>query len=396
MKTIHQFLRRIYRDYHRIRKTPDIFRRKLHQMISNTKFDQRFLNGWSFSPAMVAISPTLRCNLNCVSCGLQNNLKIPDRIPAGTQIDREMSRENILAVADQLSSFRPVVFISGGEPTMYPHLIPFIQRLNEKKRMYICMITNGLKLGDMAEDLLDAGLTNLQISIDGTGEVYNRIRGQGMFKEFHQSLSRFMDVFRQRHASAPVLTANFTVTPLNQNGLTDTVRYVMDQGFSQIQVQHMISITPEFIEAHNSNIKDPYDRLLWTWGENLRYEDMDIPALKTAMAEARHIVSQYEGATLISIPDLDRFSYEQYYEEKPLDESLRLPCRIFYRACVIYPDGSVIPSCACYLHRMGNVLVEPLRKIWNGRNYRYLRTHFNKTGWMGACEKCQIPYTGCL
>lgn len=59
------------------------------------------------------------------------------------------------------------VRLTGGEPLLYPHLIPLIQRLTALGTLdQITLTTNGQALATKAAALCDAGLTRLNISLD--------------------------------------------------------------------------------------------------------------------------------------------------------------------------------------------------------------------------------------
>jgi MoaA/NifB/PqqE/SkfB family radical SAM enzyme len=61
-----------------------------------------------------------------------------------------------------------MVCLTGGEPTLHPDLVPLVRRLTQLGIRRRQLITNGYRLRkELIEGLNDAGLTDLQISIDG-------------------------------------------------------------------------------------------------------------------------------------------------------------------------------------------------------------------------------------
>lgn len=345
---------------------------------------------------MVSVAPTLQCNLQCKTCGFQDNLTRADRQPAGTRFDRIMSREQLMDVAEQLRALHTSIQISGGEPTLHPDLIQFIRNTAGDNHLLCDLMTNGLHLGDLGDDLLTAGLNSIHISVDGTGDAYNAVRGAGVFRRLDQSLTRFFQLKHQQTSRRFMTVAVFTVTPDNQADLVQTAGYVMALGFDQLLLLHPVSIDAAQLRANNAVMSDPRDHALWTWGERIDLEAMDIPALKASITRVRQLISRYPGRSFRSNPDLDTYGYDRFYARKPIVPEQRHPCPAFYLHCVIYPDGSVMPSNGCYFQPLGNVFETPLRKIWNNAAYRGLRRRVRRNGYIPLCTFCFIAYNACL
>jgi len=78
-----------------------------------------------------------------------------------------------------------VVCLTGGEPTLHPELTRIVARMRELGFRRRQLITNGYLLTpDLIEALNEAGLTDLQISVDGvkrnatTVKVLEKLRGK--------------------------------------------------------------------------------------------------------------------------------------------------------------------------------------------------------------------------
>jgi MoaA/NifB/PqqE/SkfB family radical SAM enzyme len=83
---------------------------------------------------------------------------------------------------------------------------------------------------------------------------------------------------------------------------------------------------------------------------------------------------------------------EEYYSEQIRRTKGGDSCLMFWKVGFIYPDGSVMPSNACYFHSMGNIFHEEFKTIWNGDKYRALRRHVRKNGWIPFCSRCYCSY----
>ena len=106
-------------------------------------------------PVMAHIIPIRRCNLACTYCNEYDNVSKP------VAVDIMLER------LDQLAALSTnIVTFSGGEPLLHPQLDQFIS--HDRRRGIIAgMITNGYLLtAQRVQQLNDAGLDHMQISID--------------------------------------------------------------------------------------------------------------------------------------------------------------------------------------------------------------------------------------
>src|SRR5437588_2274263 len=106
-------------------------------------------------PLLVQIIPIRRCNIDCGYCNEYDKVSAP--VPAATM------RRRIDKLADLGTS---VVAFSGGEPMLHPDLDDLIRHIRARGMM-AGLITNGYFLvPKRIQQLNDAGLDYLQISID--------------------------------------------------------------------------------------------------------------------------------------------------------------------------------------------------------------------------------------
>jgi len=106
-------------------------------------------------PVMAHIIPTRRCNLACTYCNEYDDVSQP------------VATEVMLARLDQLADLgTTIVTFSGGEPLLHPSLDRLISHVRSRG-ILAGMITNGYLLtAQRVQQLNDAGLDHMQISID--------------------------------------------------------------------------------------------------------------------------------------------------------------------------------------------------------------------------------------
>src|SRR4051794_9500670 len=132
-------------------------RRKIRAVSRRTREVRMIAKGLASTDHVVLahIVPMRRCNLSCTYCNEYDKVSNPVSVP-------EMKRR-----IDHLKRLgTTVITISGGEPLMHPELDDVIRHVR-KRGIIAGLITNGYLLTQKRiEQLNEAGLDHLQISID--------------------------------------------------------------------------------------------------------------------------------------------------------------------------------------------------------------------------------------
>lgn len=136
------------------------------------------------------ISITDRCNLRCLYC------MPPQGVPSRTR-DEILRMEEILKAAEValqlgISKFR----LTGGEPLLRKGVIPFIRSLALLPGVEdIAVTTNGTLLLELGEQLRDAGVSRLNVSLDTLDiEKYNRITRGGSLKQVWSGIEHALEI----------------------------------------------------------------------------------------------------------------------------------------------------------------------------------------------------------
>lgn len=128
------------------------------------------------------ISLTDKCNLRCSYCMPEDfNLWIPSKDHLTTP---ELVEVIKIAVDCGITEIR----LTGGEPLIRPDIVEIVAKINEiKNPPEISMTTNGLALAKKAQELVDAGLKRINVSLDTLQadrfkEITKRDRIQDVFQ----------------------------------------------------------------------------------------------------------------------------------------------------------------------------------------------------------------------
>jgi MoaA/NifB/PqqE/SkfB family radical SAM enzyme len=133
------------------------FRRDIRALIRRARELRMIFKGVASTdhPVMAHIIPIRRCNLACTYCNEYDDVSKP------VAVDIMLERLDRLAVLGT-----NIVTFSGGEPLLHPQLDQLISHVR-RRGIIAGMITNGYLLtAQRVQQLNDAGLDHMQISID--------------------------------------------------------------------------------------------------------------------------------------------------------------------------------------------------------------------------------------
>ena len=121
---------------------------------------------------------TVRCNLHCSFCGQSRGM-------AGAACG-EMAPEKWLSIADELKDFAPEnaeqeITLWGGEPTLYDGFGVLAEAL-KNRGFFLNVVTNATNISKFRDEICSF-FDNIFVSLDGTEEMHDAVRGKGVFEK---------------------------------------------------------------------------------------------------------------------------------------------------------------------------------------------------------------------
>lgn len=164
-------------------------------------------------PVRLALHLTDRCQLNCTHCFRDPGAKAVD-------LPLALARRTIDALVDAFGIQR--LALTGGEPTLYPALLPLLDHAAERGLLWT-MVSNGERFPERLAEIAAVparrrALDYVQFSLDGaTAERHDAIRGAGSFRTVLHAVSTCvargvpftlqMTLHRQNHQEAEAFVA---------------------------------------------------------------------------------------------------------------------------------------------------------------------------------------------
>ena len=176
-----------------------------------------------FSPFLAQMVVIRRCNLSCGYCSEFDKTSEP--VPFDIL-------EKRLEKLKELGTFG--ISLTGGEPTLHPELPRLVRKCRELRFFRTGMISNGFFLRpELIENLNEAGLQEMQISIDGVR------RNEITDKVLDHLRKRLLDL--RRHARFRV-TVSGVIGAAPPNEAEEVVAFAKELGF-----------TPRVLLVHDHN-----------------------------------------------------------------------------------------------------------------------------------------------
>ena len=170
-----------------------------------------------------------RCNLHCTHCYQDEH---SSELSFG-ELEKLLGQYIAFCAAH---GYRGHINITGGEPLLSKDLYPLLSLL-EKNDITFGLLTNGTLIDDAAAAQL-AGFSRLsfvQVSIDGTRQTHDSIRGEGSFDKAFAGLHHL-----HRHGIQTM--AAFTCHKRNYRELADVIRLVRRHGIDRFWADRLIPL----------------------------------------------------------------------------------------------------------------------------------------------------------
>lgn len=226
------------------------------------------------APVRASLDVTYACDLRCIHCRT-NTGEIPVAIRRA-MLSIDQIAEAMVAL-DRMGTFE--ITLTGGEPTMRRGFWSLIDVVGTLRHATVTLITNAANLRrDQMDRIVDSGISSVRVSIDGTREVFERVR----LIDAYDTVLDNAAYLRDRVASFKVLTTVMQTNLPNVFDLTDQLR---SRGFTR---QDLI-----LVRAHGRGGRN---RLLLTEEQTL--------ALHAAVRDFRRRVSPAEFDLKLNAPYL--------------------------------------------------------------------------------------------
>jgi MoaA/NifB/PqqE/SkfB family radical SAM enzyme len=329
------------------------------------------------SPVEAYFEVANRCNSKCATCPLtfspQENAK-------------QLSLEEFKILVDQLPDLRRAVMQGIGEPLLNRELAPMIRHLKQRG-VYVVFNTNAALLTRRRqEELIDCGLDELRVSVDGsTPETYRKVRGIPAFDRVVANVAEMVRTQRELGSSTPRLSLWVTGIRENLSELPDVIDLAARIGVAEVYLQRMVF----------GFSVDGIDKTLARADESIydqQYRAQAEAFIDEAERRANAHGIRFRGADALS-------PRESIVDRPPIAEPWRA-CSRPLRLAYVTAQGTALPCCiapftdASYESIvLGNYLRDSVHAVWTGEAYRAFRERLYSSDPPASCRNCGLSWS---
>jgi rSAM/selenodomain-associated transferase 1 len=317
-------------------------------------------------PSELQIEATSRCNLACQACARTHD-----------QLDEhaDLSLEDFRRIIDPLPRLERVGFMLNGE-SMLNHQLPAMIQAATERHAWTVLNTNGTLLtSGRRADLLDAGLSELRVSLDGaTRQTVQRMTSVDCLDRVLRGIAGMV---RDREGrSRPLISVWMLACRSTIRELPDLVRLAGEVGVDEVYLQRLV-VTGKGCATEQESL---------------------FGALDTEVVSAA--VRAEATATRLGVALRASGRQRLLNSLTPAGESNpQLGCWRPWRSAVVTASMRVLPCCissfvAPYDElEMGDLREQSWEQIWNGERYRALRRGILAGEPLEFCSGCGVRWS---
>jgi len=295
---------------------------------------------------------TERCNFNCRHCYRRD-------------YERELSTKDLFLVLDQYIELiraweldkynRPrKLSISGGEPLLRGDIFELLRKIKRNRELFtsIVLMSNGSTITRVtAKRLKDYAISAVQISLEGTENVNDNIRGKGSFEKALKGVENLMN------AGIPV-GVSITVSKENHADVENLIDLLVEKGVKYIGVSRYVPM------GNDSTIRILEPRELRDFFFRIMKERRELLGRNVYL-------STHCSDSLWFIEDENHETHG---------------CSAGYDSFSILPNGDVVP-CRRLPIKVGNVLEKTLMDMWYTSDFLW---KLRDKGNIKKCNQCEL------
>ena len=349
-------------------------------------FDRRFRETRSKELALIYFRITPLCNLKCVMCGQRGVKGVLKGKYAYEESKKIVPIERYKKLVDEVAPKKPVFYMWGGEPFMYPNFMDLAEYISDSGCL-LSVNTNGTFLAENAERIVRNKWHGIFVSLDGFEETNDAIRGKGSYKRVVDGFKAVNEAKKKYNTHLPYMGIVTTVSQLNYLYLHDLAKAAGDFGLSWHIINLGTYTNDEVIERHREFMRRELDT-----------EITCLPAYNTGFNEGidgekfkeilKKVHATDNGYPIITVPVIDPDKIGEYYSD--LDVIVRDNCTVPWSQANIDYNGDV-HFCADYPdYVLGNIMDDSFFNIFNNERAQRFRKALKDSpdGLFPGCVRC--------
>lgn len=328
-------------------------------------------SGTAAPPLQVYFLLSDRCNLRCRMCNYWRGNLWPDQ---KTPMTLEQVRDYFAACG---AAGIPTLVLSGGEIFLRPDVDEIVS-MALRRFPQVRLQTNGWFLEEHAEHLVREGLQELWVSLDGSRETHDEIRGkEGSHERLSRGLRRVAEWKKRLARRNPAITVHATVTRETVGDVLAVARHAADLGAGMVGFYRAADISPQMAHQTQQILGEPCCTMQFSTGVS----DPEGPPV-TLSADVRARLRRLARASGVEV-NVDPVLIDGA-RERPVKR-----CILPWVLMLVSPYGDVLFCHGMDGLRCGSVLDRRPMDIWNAERMAGLRLAAREG--LPVCAGCCVP-----
>ncbi len=304
-------------------------------------------------PSTIMLEVTNLCNLKCITC--------PREYSFGEQMDKgSMDFEKLKNIVDEAYPYIDSIGLTGlGETFLYKDIANAVNYIKNKSKGIIvsCSINALLKNSIEIAEVLVNKIDTIQISMDGLGKIYDKIRLKGDFNFFENNLRKIVEISENSDTD---IILNVVLIKENYFQMSDIIKFTHELGIRYINMIpiNLVSKTDEDISYYQFFFSSEFQKEL---------------------SLAKQTAKKYKEI---------EFTFSDLDTEGGFN-TCKYPWNYFY----ISWNGLLPPCCAKPFPKeltLGNVFRDGIKESLNSREFQEFRAFWYKNETPDFCKKCSV------
>lgn len=342
-------------------------------------------DGYSAPPETISLFLTYRCNLRCHMCGQWGDAGAFKEM-TGQELKASLSIEEYKALIDDVAPFRPTFTLFGGEPTLYKDWIEIVRYI-KSRGMRVNMVTNGMLLSKYADEVVEAKMDELILSVDGDEEVHDASRGlKGTFIKMMEGMDAIREAKKKYNTDRPFITANTTINDVNYTDLPNVLRGAEKLGAEVCTFHHLLFLTQNVCNLHNQIYEQKFGKPCQDWFGFVQDSMPDVDT-NVLVKEMEKLKKSDSPVSVAFYPNLTAGEVHDWYrDEQFVPGGYKGRCLSLWIAAYVFPNGDVREYHSMD-YSLGNVRDDKFTDIWNNEGFREYRRTVKEMGRFPVCAR---------
>lgn len=172
--------------------------------------------------------PNYSCNFACTYCYQDEYAN------ARQELTHEIIDTFFSYIATEFAGRKKYLTVFGGEPLLksqkQKELISYLLNLANEADLEVCFVTNGYSLVDYSDILKKARIREIQVTLDGKGDVHNKRR---FLKGGGATFDKIVDGIDSCLANELPVNLRMVVDKENIDGLPEMAQFAIDKGWTK-------------------------------------------------------------------------------------------------------------------------------------------------------------------